>query len=63
MVPERRHASQAATVHTRAGENRNTDILVGDVDLALPEPGIAVPLREPYEDVEFAPGGDEAASG
>lgn len=46
---------QAATIYARAGADWVADILLGDVELALPEVGISVPLAEIYQDVEFQP--------
>ncbi len=48
----------AATVHSRKGEERVVNILVGpEAVLAMPEIGVTVPLSELYEDVTFAEAG------
>ena len=55
--------SQAATVYTRAGTDWNAEVIVGEMDLALPEIGISVPLSELYQGVEFPPQEDRAEAG
>ena len=45
--------SQAATVFTRDGEDWKAETLLGDVTLALPEVGIALPLAALYDTVSF----------
>ena len=45
--------SQAATVYVRDGQDWKAETLIGDMDLALPEIGITVPLSELYRDVSF----------
>ena len=47
-------SSQAATVFTRMNGVWASVIVEGDVDLALPEIGIAIPLNELYLDVSFS---------
>ena len=51
--------SQAATVFTRTTAPWAGTVLDGDVDLPMPEIGIAVPLRELYQDVELPPDDEE----
>jgi Uma2 family endonuclease len=43
-----------AVVYTRSGESWTHDILVGASSLALPPLGVAIPLAELYDGVEFA---------
>ncbi len=44
---------QAATVYARSGDDWVADVLIGDVELSMPEVGIVVPLAELYEGVSF----------
>ena len=44
---------QAATVFSRAGEDWIGHVLTGEVDIALPEIGVALPLRDAYAGVTF----------
>jgi Uma2 family endonuclease len=44
---------QAATIFARAGDDWVGHVVSGDVVLDMPEIGIAVPLAELYEGVEF----------
>ena len=46
-------ARPAATVFSREGDDWVGHALPGDVDLALPEIGITLPMAELYEGVEF----------
>jgi Uma2 family endonuclease len=48
--------SQAATVFSRMSEGWASMVIDGDVDLALPELGIPVPLAELHWDVGFPEG-------
>ncbi len=54
---------QAATVFNRDGDDWVGHILIGDVDLPLPEIAAAVPLRELYEGVAFPSDPDIADPG
>jgi len=49
---------QAATVFSRQDEDWVGHIATGDVELAMPEIGIKLPLAELYQDVEFPPDDD-----
>ena len=52
--------SVGATVYARAGETWTHDILIADSILALPEIGVALPLAELYEGIDFDDEGSEA---
>jgi Uma2 family endonuclease len=43
----------AATVYSRAGESRVSDVLLGDAVLDLPEVGVPVPMSEICQGIEF----------
>jgi hypothetical protein len=49
-----------ATVFTRDGDKWNTELLIGEATLAMPEIGVELPLAELYAGVELAaPDSDE----
>lgn len=49
---------QAATVFSRAGDDWVGRVLTGEAEIALPEMGVALPLRDIYAGVEFPPESD-----
>ena len=48
-------AKPAATVFSRAGDDWVGHVVIGDVELIVPEIDVTVPLMELYEDVVFLP--------